>query len=55
MTVVLGAHNLSAVSEPYRISLKSTEFHIHPKYSSETFPDDIGLIKLPVSVTLSGI
>lgn len=53
VTVVLGAHNLSAVSEPYRISLKSTEFHIHPKYSSETFPDDIGLIKLPLSITLS--
>ncbi|KAI9563420.1 hypothetical protein GHT06_010883 [Daphnia sinensis] len=53
VTVVLGAHNLSAVSEPYRISLQSTEFYIHPKYSSETFPDDIGLIKLPVSVTFS--
>lgn len=55
VTVVLGAHNVSAANEQYRVSLQSTEYYIHPKYSSKTFTDDIALIRLPISVTLTGI
>lgn len=54
MTVALGGHNLNTNNDANLVTLQSKEFYIHPKYSSKTFPDDIALIKLPVSVAVTG-
>ncbi|XP_046447987.1 brachyurin-like isoform X1 [Daphnia pulex] len=52
VTVVLGGHNLN-INNADTVTLQSKEFYIHPKYSSQTFPDDIALIKLPVNVVFT--
>ena len=54
MTVALGGHNLNTNNDINLVTLQSKEFYIHPKYCSKTFPDDIALIKLPVSVAFTG-
>lgn len=49
MTVVLGAHRWSA-NEPSRATFESTEMFIHPKFTTNQFHDEIGLVKLNKSV-----
>ena len=50
--VILGAHNRKA-NESSQVRLTSTEFFHHEQYNSQTITNDIGLIKLPRSVTQS--
>ena len=50
--VILGAHNRKA-DESSQIRLTSTEFFHHEQYDSQSITNDIGLIKLPQSVTQS--
>ena len=50
--VILGAHKIRA-NESSQVRLASTEFFHHEQYDSQSITNDIGLVKLPQSVTQS--
>ena len=50
--VILGAHEIRA-NESSQVRLTSTEFFHHEQYDSQSITNDIGLVKLPQSVTQS--
>ncbi|KAJ8972755.1 hypothetical protein NQ314_000047 [Rhamnusium bicolor] len=52
--VVLGGHDLTT-DEPNSVVLNSTEYIYHKDWDEATFQNDIGLIKLPRTVTLNNI
>ena len=50
--VILGAHKIRS-NESSQVRLASTEFFHHEQYDSQSITNDIGLVKLPQSVTQS--
>ena len=50
--VILGAHKIKE-DESSQVRLTSTEFFHHEQYDSQSINNDIGLVKLPQSVTQS--
>ena len=50
--VILGAHKIKE-DESSQVRLTSTEFFHHEQYDSQSITNDIGLVKLPQSVTQS--
>ena len=56
INVLLGAHDTSADSEPYRVEYTSTKFIKHPKWrASKPTANNIGLIKLPSAISFTSI
>lgn len=48
----MGAHNITA-QEPWQLTVNSTVFFVHEKWSSAMLTNDISLIKLPFVVTFN--
>jgi hypothetical protein len=55
--IMLGAHNvrLTAAEEPNRVEYRSDVYTIHPNWGSTLLRNDMALIKLPESVTFTGL
>jgi len=51
--VYLGAHNLVASSEQYRVKYTSTNFIKHPNWRAGSTANNIGLIKLPSTISFT--
>ncbi|XP_059484817.1 brachyurin-like [Neocloeon triangulifer] len=51
--VYLGAHNVSATNEPNRVIMETTDFTIHPEFSTNYYDNDIAVITLPRQVTIN--
>nr|XP_034973783.1 duodenase-1-like isoform X2 [Zootoca vivipara]XP_034973785.1 duodenase-1-like isoform X2 [Zootoca vivipara]XP_034973786.1 duodenase-1-like isoform X2 [Zootoca vivipara]XP_034973787.1 duodenase-1-like isoform X2 [Zootoca vivipara] len=52
MTVVLGAHDRSAIEDTQQV-IGVESYHIHPEYNDETISNDILLLKLVAKATLN--
>ena len=51
--VYLGAHNFGASSEQYRVKYTSTNFTKHPSWRAGSTANNIGLIKLPSTISFT--
>ena len=56
INVYLGAHDLSATGEVFRVVYETNTFIKHPNWvSSKSTANNIGLVKLPVNIQNSSI
>lgn len=53
INVVLGALNISDVSEPGRQSQTTTSYTMHPEWDSSYYKNDVGVVKLSTPATLN--
>jgi secreted trypsin-like serine protease len=51
--VVMGAHNIRDGSEATQVTMTSTDLKAHEQYSPSTIMNDIGIIKLPSSISIT--
>jgi hypothetical protein len=51
--VTLGAHNVNDDEEIHQVNYKSRDYYIHPDWDAHTLHGDIGLVRLPASISFS--
>lgn len=54
VNVYLGAHDMFASSEPYRVMYTCTNLIKYPNWITDSAHNNIGLIQLPETVHFSG-
>ena len=52
--IYLGAHNLTAVTEPHRQIYVTDVYYIHPDWNYDDLAGDIGLVQFVLPVTFTG-